>query len=158
MSITRHASNDGPIFCNADRLSCEDVKRIFPDPGIGDAAGVLEMVSKSPEEHRLYDLRRKFQRDEATRIEVAQRDLEAARAEALREGLEQGIREGIPEGETKGTQKGVLLGRVALLQELLGISQPAPDELSNFDAVELSELADVLQTQLRNRSAPNPEA
>ena len=148
---------------NADRLSWDDVKRIFPDPEIAEAAGVLEMISKSPEEHRLYDLRLKFQRDEVSRIEATQRELEAARAKALHEGRVEGLVEGrvegrvegLREGEAKGVQKGVLLGRIALLQELLGISQPTIDEISVLQETELSELAEQLQIQLRNRAPSN---
>ena len=56
------------FLLNADRLSRDDVSRIFPDQEFGEAAGVLEMISRSPEEHRVYDMRLKFQRDEATRL------------------------------------------------------------------------------------------
>src|SRR5665213_4539731 len=100
------------------------------------SSGVLEMISRSPEEHRVYDMRLKFQRDEATRLSSTRREIEAARSEGEtkgrveghREGETKGRVEGLREGETKGrvegmreeVQKGVLLGRIALLQELLG--------------------------------------
>ena len=109
------------------------MSRIFPDQEFAEAAGVLEMISKSPEEHRVYDMRLKFQRDEATRIAATQREIEAACVE--------------------GVQKGVLLGRIAVLQELLGVAEPTADELSSSDESRLTELAEQLQTQVRNRSS-----
>jgi predicted transposase/invertase (TIGR01784 family) len=121
------------FLLNADRLSREDVSRIFPDQEFAEAAGVLEMISKSPEEHRVYDMRLKFQRDEATRLAATQREIEAARS--------------------AGVHKGVLLGRIAVLQELLDIAQPTADELSSFDESRLTELALQLRTQLRNRNS-----
>jgi flagellar biosynthesis/type III secretory pathway protein FliH len=137
------------FLLNADRLSRDDVSRIFPDQEFSEAAGVLEMISKSPEEHRVYDMRLKFQRDEATRLAATQREIEAARSEGRVEGETKGRVEGLREG----VQKGVLLGRIAVLQELLGVAQPTADELSSFDENRLTELAEQLQTQLRNRNS-----
>ncbi len=128
------------FMLNADKLTLEDVKRIFPDREFTEAAGVLEMISKSPEQQMLYDARLKSQLDDAARLELA-RD----------EGRDEGRVEGLREGEAKGVQKGVLLGRIVLLQELLGVSQPAPGELSTYDEGRLSECAEQLQRQLRNR-------
>ncbi|MEI8020151.1 MAG: Rpn family recombination-promoting nuclease/putative transposase [Schlesneria sp.] len=173
---------------NADRLSRDDVTRLFPDPEIAEAAGVLEMISKSPEERRLYDMRLKFQRDEATRIEseqrtkrefesaraeldaatreletaqrkleAAQRDTEAAQreTEAARAELEAARTKALREGEGKGEKRGVLLGRIGLLRELLGDSQPAISEIAAFGDEQLAELVEQLQSQLRNRSSSN---
>jgi flagellar biosynthesis/type III secretory pathway protein FliH len=160
------------FLLNADRLSRDDVSRIFPDQEFAEAAGVLEMISKSPEEHRVYDMRLKFQRDEATRLAATQREIEVARVEGETKGRVEGLRdgetkgrvEGLRDGETKGrvegrveglregVQKGVLLGRISVLQELLGVAQPTADELSSFDENRLTELAEQLQTQLRNRN------
>ena len=59
------------------------------------------------------------------------------------------------EGEEKGLQKGrvegVLIGRVMNLQELLGVAQSTIDELSASSEVQLNELAEQLQRELRNR-------
>ncbi len=63
--------------------------------------------------------------------------------------------EGRVEGEEKGLQKGrvegVLIGRVMNLQELLGVAQSTIDELSASSEVQLNELAEQLQRELRNR-------
>ena len=117
---------------NAEKLTVNDVRRMFADQEFTEAAGVLEMISKTPEQQMQYDARRKFQMDEAARLE-----------QARNEGEAKGLREGL--------QKGALLGRIRLLQELLGIA-PSADELSNHDEARLSELADQLQCQLHSRS------
>ncbi|MBS0261823.1 MAG: hypothetical protein JSS02_07685 [Planctomycetes bacterium] len=85
----------------------------------------------------MYDMRLKFQRDEATRLAATQREIAAARVE--------GLREGEARGETKG--------RIMLLQELLGIAKSTAEELAALDEQQLRELAEQLQTQLRNRSS-----
>lgn len=131
------------FLLNAHDLSLEDVKRIFPDPVFTEAAGVLEMISKSPEEQMRYEARLKFQRDEAARLEQVRAEVE----EQARAEVEQARAEGIREGEARGA----LLGRIALLRELLGTSQSDVEELSRCDEVRLSEIADQLQSQLRNR-------
>ena len=62
---------------NADRLMPEEVCRIFPDEEIAEAAGVLEMISQSPEQLMLYNARLKFQRDEEARLTQARLEGEA---------------------------------------------------------------------------------
>ena len=121
---------------NADQLTMEDVKRLFPDDEFTEAVGVLEMISKTPEQRYLYDARLKFQLDEAARLELAR---------------EEGIREGEAKGRVEGRREGELLGQIKLLQMLLGIAEPTPDEVSSYDEGQLSELAEHLQRQLRGR-------
>lgn len=90
------------------------------------------MISRTPEQIRLYNARIKFQRDDAARLEYA-----------LTEGRQQGIQE--------GRQQGLLMGRITLLQQLLGAPQSTPDELSRHSETELNELIEQLQQQLRTR-------
>ncbi|MFN0052027.1 MAG: Rpn family recombination-promoting nuclease/putative transposase [Planctomycetales bacterium] len=197
------------FLLNADRFSLEDVVRIFPDREFAAAAGVLEMISKSPEEHRLYDMRLKFQRDEMSRREQAQREreeldrlreqtareqeqaarereqaahereqaarereqavrereefqrdrdefrreVEASRTKSLQDGRAEALDEGLREGERIGVHRGVLLGRIAVLQELLGTPLSTVEELAGLDNARLSELAEQLQKQLRERGS-----
>ena len=116
------------FMLNAETLTVNDVQWMFTDQEFTEAAGVLEMISKTPEQQMQYDARRKFQMDEAARLEQARN-----------------------EGEAKGFKKGELVGRVRVFQELLGVALPSADELSNYDEARLSELADQLQCELRNR-------
>ena len=124
------------FLLNVEHLALDEVKRLFPDPVFTEAAGVLEMVSKSPEQRHQYDARVKFQRDEAARLE-----------QARNEGIEQGIEQGIE----RGRREGELLGQIKLLQQLVGIAVPTPVELLSFNEVQLSELAEQMKRQLRTR-------
>lgn len=50
----------GYFLQNADKLTPEDIRRLFPDEEIAEAAGVLEMISQTPEQLMLYNARLKF--------------------------------------------------------------------------------------------------
>lgn len=121
---------------NADKLTPEDIRRLFPDEEIAEAAGVLEMISQTPEQLMLYNARLKFQRDEEARLQKARED---------------GIREGEARGETRGRQEGFLAGRIVLLQELLGIRPSTAEELVGYNDTQLHDMAEQLQHQLRSR-------
>ena len=117
---------------NADKLTPEDIRRLFPDEEIAEAAGVLEMIAQTPEQLMLYNARLKFQRDEEARLQKARED-------------------GIREGEARGRQEGFLAGRIVLLQELLGIRLSTAEELIGYSDTQLHDLAEQLQQQLRSR-------
>ncbi len=125
---------------NAEQLSQTEIRRLFPDEEIVEAAGVLEMISQTPAQRWLYFARQKFQLDAAARLQKARED-----------GLLEGRQEGVREGEAKGLQEGVVVGRILLLQQLLGIPQSTVDELSRSDASELAGMEEQLQRQLRAR-------
>ena len=129
---------------NADRLTPEEVCRIFPDEEIAEAAGVLEMISQTPEQLLLYNARLKFQRDEEAR-------LIQARLEGEARGEARGRQEGRQEGEEIGKALGLKLGRIALLQELLSIHPFTAEEFAGYDEAQLRELEEQLQHQLRSR-------
>lgn len=118
---------------NADKLTPEDICRLFPDEEIAEAAGVLEMISQTPEQLMLYNARRKFQLDEEARIIQARLEGEAR-------------------GRQDGRQKGFLAGRIVLLQELLGIRPSTAEELMRYDDTQLHDMAEQFQDQLRSRS------
>ena len=90
------------------------------------------MISQTPEQRLLYNARLKFQRDEEARVLKARED-------------------GMPEGEAKGLREGVVVGRIMLLQQILGIPESKADELSRSDVSELADLEEQLQRQLRAR-------
>ena len=139
---------------NAEQLTPNDITRLFPDREIAEAAGVLEMISMTAEEKQRYVARLKSRRDAYARMEdeKARRIDEAARLEkALAEGLAQGIAKGTADGLQEGRQEGVLIGRITLLQQLLGVPQSTLEELSGCDEARLNELSDQLQQQLRTR-------
>ncbi len=113
-------------------LTGDEVAQLFPDPEFAEAAGVLEMIALSPVQQQLYDDRLKFQKDDAARLEGARQ-------------------EGIVEGEARGEAKGILRGRIAILQELLGVSQSIPADGSDNDEAELLKIEEDLRNQLRNQ-------
>lgn len=112
----------------ADRLTARELAVRLVDPEFVQAAGVLEMISHTPEERARYEARQKFLRDEAGR-------LERARAEGQAEGLE----------------LGVLAGRAQLLQQLLGIRVAGIDELSAVPSSQLEALVRALERRLQSR-------
>ncbi|MEY3175879.1 MAG: hypothetical protein RLZZ436_3793, partial [Planctomycetota bacterium] len=59
---------------HADKLTIEDIARLFPEKEFSEAAGVLNMISQTPEELMAYNARLKFQRDEASRRRRAVRE------------------------------------------------------------------------------------
>jgi predicted transposase/invertase (TIGR01784 family) len=135
---------------NADKLTPVDIRRLFPDQEFSEAAGVLEMISKTPEQLMAYNARLKFQRDEAARIEQAALEGEARGEARGREiGVEIGEARGVEIGETRGRQ----IGRISLLQELLGQRIWTAEEFAASDASQLSAMADQLQQQLRARNS-----
>jgi predicted transposase/invertase (TIGR01784 family) len=113
---------------NADKLTSAEVCRLFPDDAIAEAAGVLEMISQTPEQLMLYNARLKFQRDEEARLQDA-----------------------IQVGEARGAARGLKVGRITLLQELLGIRLSTVEEFAGYDEGQLTHIADQLQQQLRTR-------
>ena len=141
------------FMLNADKFTLEDVERTFSDHEFTEAAGVLEMISKTPEQRMLYDARLKFQLDGAARLDAARTEGEA---QGLREGEAKGLREGEAKGRVEGRREGALLGRISVLQELLGVAEPTPDELTRYDEGQLSGLAEKLQSQLRHRGQALP--
>lgn len=103
------------------------------------------MISQTPQQQMFYDARLKFQRDEVARIRYAEQ-------EALKNGLQKGREEGREEGRQEGEARGRKVGRITLMQELLGMPTSQPEELAGYDDVQLHDIAEQLQRQLRARS------
>lgn len=93
---------------------------MFPDEEIAEAAGVLEMISQTPEQQLFYNARLKFQRDEQARLD--------------------------------GEARGLKIGRITLLQELLGIPKSTTAEFAGYDESQFNDLAEKFQRQLRARA------
>jgi predicted transposase/invertase (TIGR01784 family) len=143
---------------NADKLTPAEIRRLFPDQEFSEAAGVLEMISKTPEQLMAYNARLKFQRDEAARMEQAALDGEARGVEigeargreiGVEIGEARGREIGVEIGETRGRQ----IGRISLLQELLGQRIWSAEEFAACDTTQLNAMADQLQQQLRARNS-----
>ena len=117
------------FFRRADKMTTEEIKDRFQSPAFSEAAEVLDMIQRTPQQRSQYEFRLKAQRDERARMQYA---VEQARAE----------------GEARGEARGRLLGQVEMLRGLLGLESSQADELS---VGELTAIVDDLKQQLRDR-------
>lgn len=118
----------------------DEIKRLLPDEVFSEAAGVLDVVAKTPEQKRRYEARLKFQRDEAARALTSEQAREQGRLEGRLEGIDEGI------------ERGELFGRIKTLQGLVGVRESTREELSDFNDEQLKTLLEQLRDQLRNRN------
>ena len=136
------------FLLNAEYMTMEEIRELFPEPEFAEAAGVLEVIKNNPDQMDNYISRLKYQLDDVWR-------LESTRSEALSEGRLEGRIEGLQEGEQKGLKegerKGILIGRIETLQEILGLVEPTHYELSGYDGTQLSELCEQLRSRMRSQ-------
>ena len=110
----------------APYLTADQVADRLGSPTFVEAAGVLEMIARTPKERDLYEARLKLQRDEEAR---------------LRHAREQGL------------QQGHLAGRLQTLEEIVGDPVTPIDDLRSLTAAELSLRIAEVQRRLRDRDA-----
>ena len=120
------------FFQQAVSLTRQQLVDRLGDDAFAEAAGVLEMIARSPKERELYEARLKLQRDEQSRIDAA-RDQSRA------------------EGKAEGKAEGRVLGRIQLLQQLLGLPESPDDALECLPPDQLAALEGDLQRQMRER-------
>jgi hypothetical protein len=130
------------LFTHAGEMEPGELADLLVDPPYREAIGVLQMISNSPEDLEYYEARLKFLRDEEGKLEAAKI-----------EGREEGEKLGIEKGEKLGIEKGELIGKVRMLQELLGDVPMTVAELSAQELAALSGILDRLQHRLRSRQA-----
>ena len=82
------------------------------------------MISKSPEDRQFYEARMKFLHDEEARLIAAREE---------------------------GREEGSVVGKIQLLQQLLGDEEVSTPALLQRGSDELSKLLSELQTRLRSR-------
>ncbi|KAA5538994.1 Rpn family recombination-promoting nuclease/putative transposase [Roseiconus nitratireducens] len=109
---------------SAEHQTREQLVARLGEETFSEAAGVLEMIARTPRERELYEARLKLQRDEQSRLDAA-----------LAQGLE----------------KGQYLGRIQLLESLLGQDTSPTDALKARSVDELQALEADLQRRLRER-------
>ncbi len=126
------------LFKHAAETSPETLADLLRDPAYREALGILQMISKSPEDFQYYEDRLKFLRDERGKLLAAEQD---------------GEQRGLVKGREEGREEGKLAGKIQTLQELLGDTITSDDELLSRDRDTLrTELAS-LQARLRRRDA-----
>ena len=126
-----------------------EAKNIDPDhippcltlPAIHKAIQELHMISLNEADHELYESRVKHWRDDQARL-----------AEQREEGLSEGLSKGLSKGLSEGLSKGVILGRIQMLESLLGLAS-SPIDLA--DSQSLEELLRI-ETDLKAKSANRP--
>jgi predicted transposase/invertase (TIGR01784 family) len=138
------------FFCNAKGSTPDALRKRLNSPVFSEAIGVLEMISKTPDQRRYYDARMKWERDEATRvamIEKSKAEMEKAKVETEKAMAE-------TERAMAETEKAVLEGKAAqihLLQGLLDEPATSAEVLHYMSLSALDELIVGLQRKVRDR-------
>lgn len=69
------------------------------------------------------------------------------------EGLSKGFIEGKAEGLADGTERGIVIGRIQLLQQLLGLDISSNNEMLQLNLPQLHDLVTSLEQQLKDKSS-----
>ena len=113
------------FFRRANGSSVDELLDRLPDPVFERAVGVLEMISRTPDQRRHYDARLKWELDENTRIQTA-----------------------FEEGEALGR-----IELIRTLENLLQMQISSDAELGGKSIEELRQRAQYLQELIRNQSS-----
>jgi len=138
------------LFTHAAVMEADQLSDLLGDDPYREAIGVLQMISKSPEDYQYYEDRLKFLRDEQGKLLAAKQEGEQL---GLAKGLAKGRVEGRVEGREEGRVEGNLAGKIQTLQELLGDAVTTDDELLSRDHETLRTELTALQARLRHRDA-----
>jgi predicted transposase/invertase (TIGR01784 family) len=126
------------LLLHAQDYDAATLRRLLPGLEFETAISTIEIISAKTEDKQMYDQREK-----------AQRDYEWAISGAREEGRE----EGLEMGERIGLEKGELIGKVRLLQDLLGDEPSSLTNLAKNSVRELTNQLATLQQRLRDRQA-----
>jgi predicted transposase/invertase (TIGR01784 family) len=113
------------FFRQADELTTEQIQQRLISPAFTEAAQVLDMIQRTPQQRNQYELRLKAQRDDRARLKQAR-----------------------AEGKAEGVERGRLIGQIEALTGILKAELP---RLETLGVDELTSLAADLQRQLRER-------
>ncbi len=142
------------FFCYAYGSSPKKMRQRLVSPVFEEAIGVLEMISKNPEQRRYYNARLKWELDENTRREAEEAARLASREAGWTEGNASGKAEGKAEGRAEGKVEGIAYGKaeqIRMLQGFLGQPLETLERLLEIPIVEMESIISDLQNQLRNR-------
>jgi predicted transposase/invertase (TIGR01784 family) len=120
------------FFRRANGSSVDELLDRLPDPVFERAVGVLEMISRTPDQRRHYDARLKWELDENTRIQTA-----------------------FEEGEIKGREEGREEGEIKLIQTLQEILGGPVSDAAVFQGRSLEQLramTDELRKKIQRRT------
>ena len=146
------------LLLNAHRFDSKRLKQLLPHREFHQAIHTLEIIAGKTKDRKMYDQRERELRDyewtlASVREEAHRLGLEEGRHQGIEQGRELGIEQGREQGLRKGRHEGALIGKIQLLQELLGDS-PLDDEASRgMSSAELAALLAALQERMRSRDA-----
>ena len=121
------------FFHRADEMTTQEIEQRFNSPAFTEAAQVLDMIQRTPQQRDQYELRLKAQRDHRARLQQARME---------------GKAEGKAEGEAIGAARGEAIGTVKALRAVLGIE---PTSLDGLSLEQLTAMASDLQRKVRER-------
>lgn len=120
-------------------MTSAELHEALPAPEFVEAAEILNMINQTPEELHKYRARMKLLIDEAARQrEIRENEVRIRESEAK-----------IGIARQEGLQEGELLGRIKVLQELLGLATPTAETLATYDLSRLTALAQRLQKKIQ---------
>ncbi|MFM9066881.1 MAG: Rpn family recombination-promoting nuclease/putative transposase [Planctomycetota bacterium] len=111
------------LFQRAHEIDADELRRLLPEPEFHEALGVLEMISQTPATRELYEARLKAKRDEESRLYDARMN---------------GLTQGRAEGRVEGRVEGKWIGKIQVLEGLLGLPPTDPTLLESWDAAQLA--------------------
>ena len=132
------------FLLHADRYDAGRLRELLPGAPFQQAIADVETIAGRTEDRLMYDQREKALRDHKWAIE-------SARDEARAEGLAEGRAEGRAEGHAEGLAEGVLIGKIQVLQQLLGEPETPATTLDACSIDELRSQVTELQDRLRRR-------
>jgi len=144
------------FFLYAADYEAGRLRELLPGESFARAIAAAEQIAERTEDRQMYDQRAKAERDYRWAIESARREgLEKGREEGVQIGLEKGREEGVQiglqKGREEGREEGLLIGKIQLLEQLLGQPQTPAERLLGRPLDELEALVAQLQERLRSR-------
>jgi len=111
---------------------------------------VSEMTARSPREQWLYEARLKLARDQQSRLDAAYAE---GYAQGFAEGYVQGFVQGLAEALEESRTKAPIVGRIPLLESLLGQATSSTHSLYAWTVEDLRALESDLKRRFRDRKS-----
>lgn len=141
------------FFLFADQYEPDRLRELLPGVEFQQAITVAEGIKARTEDRVMYDQREKAQRDYLWHMEGAKKEgWKEGHQQGLEEGRTEGREEGRTEGREEGREEGAIVGKMQLIQQLLGEEVSSADRLLENSLDDLSKQLAALQERLRSRS------
>jgi predicted transposase/invertase (TIGR01784 family) len=142
------------FFLYADQYEPKRLRELLPGVEFQQAISVVEAIAGKTEDRMMYDQRLKAQRDYQWGLDSArQKGWEEGMEKGREEGMEKGREEGMEKGREKGREEGAAIGKIQILQEILGEASSSTASLRERTIGELSTMLADLQQRLRSRDS-----